>query len=368
MTIIENRLTPKENKRLMRLSLIKDYKDFKYFFIETTDQCNLNCSYCYYSKRSNNQSNIDPVETIDFLVDKFKKIFITFLGGEPFLNSKFMERMMERYLTNSNIIFSTNTNGTVIDKLNPTYLPSFLLHYISIEGKKDYHDIVRGNGVFDKILKNISYIRQRSSSVLIARMTITDPNQLLVIPELLGSFDAVYWQINNNINQLKHNFLSIYKERLYELFLFWKDNIDKNIDFAIIPFVGMADIILKGGIEKPDLICGAGTNHVCISTQGHIYPCPETRHRNEDLEKLGNIDTFIFNPYPLKADCKRCNILKYCGGRCVMVHDLLYCHTTHYLYDIINKYLQDQNEEFLRLISEKINYQRNIAYTTEIIP
>ena len=56
MTIIENRLTPKENKRLMRLSLIKDYKDLKYFFIETTDQCNLNCSYCYYSKRSNNQS------------------------------------------------------------------------------------------------------------------------------------------------------------------------------------------------------------------------------------------------------------------------------------------------------------------------
>ncbi len=352
----------------MRLNLIKDYQNFKYFFIETTDQCNLHCSYCYYSKKSNNQSNIDPVETIEYLVNKFEKVFITFLGGEPFLNSKLMEIMMEKYGTNSNVIFSTNTNGTVIDKFNPAYLPSFLLHYISIEGKKDYHDMVRGKGVYDKIFKNISYIRQRSDSVLIARMTITDPKQLYVIPELIGSFDAVYWQINNNISQLQDKFLSIYKECLFEIFSFWKDNIFKHKDFVIIPFVGMADIILKGGIEEPDLICGAGTNHVCISTQGNVYPCPETRHRNEDLEKLGNIETFIFNPYALKADCMTCDILKYCGGRCTMVHDLLYCQTTRYLYDIMNEYLQNQDEKMQKLIIEIIDYQKNIAYTTEIIP
>ena len=352
----------------MRLNLIKDYQDYKYFFIETTDQCNLQCGYCYYSKKSNNQSNLDPVETIEFLVSKFEKVFITFLGGEPFLNSKLMERMMERYLTDNNVIFSTNTNGTVIDKFSPTYLNSFLLHYISIEGKRDYHDMVRGQGVYDKIFKNISYIRQRADSVLIARMTITDPNQLYVIPELLGTFDAVYWQINNNINQLKDDFLELYKECLFRIFSFWKDNIFQNKDFVIIPFVGIADLILKGGIEQPDLICGAGTNHVCISTKGYVYPCPETRHRFEDKEKLGNIDTFIFKPYEVKAECRFCNIFKYCGGRCTMVHDSLYCQTTRYLYDIMIEYLQNQDEKMQKLIIEILDYQKNVAYTTEIIP
>ncbi len=346
---------------------IKDYDDYKFFFVETTANCNLRCKYCYYKK-----TDKKPEYNADKLVsslEKFDKIVICFLGGEPFLNPEFIEEIMNHpKLSNRKVIFASNTNGTLLNKIKPEILSKFSFHHLSIDGEKDNHDFFRGQGVFNKIIYNLKYLRKYSDAGIIARMTVSNPDQINDIPKFPKYFDAVYWQLNNSREELDENFLDVYLENLNNLFDYWKEEIFTNKDFTIIPFVGMCDLILTGGMENPDLICGSGTDHVNVCIDGSVYPCPESPHRLSDKEKLGVIENFEFKTYTLKKRCKDCEILKYCGGRCAMTDDDLYCQGIFIIYNLLTSFIDSLDNEKLDKLKENINYQKGLAYTTEIIP
>jgi radical SAM protein with 4Fe4S-binding SPASM domain len=346
---------------------INNYNNYSFFFVETTSDCNLKCSYCYFKKDKKK-----PQYTTDILVEKLKKfdhLIICFLGGEPFLNIPFMKDIINNsLLEHKDVLYATNTNGTLIDQMEPNLLTKFSFHHLSIDGYGHNHDVYRGDGTYSKILNNLKYLKTYSKAGVVARMTITQPSQILDIPKFCSDFDAVYWQINNTRASLSENFIDDYKKSLTAVFEFWQDVYKQITGFTVIPIIGLCDLILTGGMKYPNLLCGSGTNHFNICIDGSVYPCPESPNRLDEKEKLGNLNKFQARTYTYKKRCINCSILNYCGGRCAMTDDDLYCECIFHLYELIQVFVSNLNTSELVKLKEIIAFQKTLAYTTEIIP
>lgn len=90
-----------------------------------THSCNLNCTYCYESYKSNKKMHFDLAQSIiksEFCFvknsDSFDSLQIDFMGGEPFVNFELIKQVVEWLRTESFgipfICFAT-TNGTLLD-------------------------------------------------------------------------------------------------------------------------------------------------------------------------------------------------------------------------------------------------------------
>lgn len=84
--------------------------------IETTNKCNLKCSYCYNKLGKKSYSDIDT-ESLLKILDEAKNLGvfdINFCGGEPFVHKEFMNHV--QITKDLGFDITINTNGTLIDK------------------------------------------------------------------------------------------------------------------------------------------------------------------------------------------------------------------------------------------------------------
>ncbi|WP_292460972.1 radical SAM protein [Methanothermococcus sp.] len=113
----------------------------KYLILKITNRCNLNCIYCYANNNDNN-SNIDDnnnsnnnndrdnsckkdmdfktaKNAIDYILKTDHNLKIQFTGGEPLLNFKLIEDIVNycnKAHTNKNISYAVQTNGTLLNE------------------------------------------------------------------------------------------------------------------------------------------------------------------------------------------------------------------------------------------------------------
>lgn len=133
----------------------KENAGYRMCMLIITHACNLNCSYCYESHKSNKRmepelakevilSEIALVETSN----KFQKLEIHFIGGEPFMNFPLMKDIVE-WLEDIKptvpVICSCSTNGTLVDESNKEWLRKH---------RNTLHVILSYDGDFDMQQKN----------------------------------------------------------------------------------------------------------------------------------------------------------------------------------------------------------------------
>lgn len=134
-----------------------------------TENCNLACKHCYQDHHLENTPALATLlamlrQFYDLLTDLKNKglarqAHINLTGGEPFLNSDFMN-LLEILHTRSQASFAILTNGTLIDadtachlqKLQPAYVQ------VSIEGGRETHDQIRGEGGLRKAAEGIRHL------------------------------------------------------------------------------------------------------------------------------------------------------------------------------------------------------------------
>ena len=153
-----------------------------YIMFMLSENCNLNCTYCYEHHNdtsiltlSDAKAFIDNVFTCTdahFNVGTRKSIILEFMGGEPLLHAGLINEIIQyfysacvRYKRFDWLIlhrFNITTNGTLyfesdVQKLLNSYPQMNLI--LSLDGTKEYHDANRvykdGSGSFDDVVNAI---------------------------------------------------------------------------------------------------------------------------------------------------------------------------------------------------------------------
>jgi uncharacterized protein len=310
----------------------------------TTNQCNLNCSYCYEKANDLHSAKSIDMETfrkgIDFFVSRYKEkgvLGIQFFGGEPLINYEFISEAVKylKKLENTldiKFIFSIVTNGTIFNKqVKELLVTNKFSVTISVDGTRDIHDknrtFLNGKGSYDKVMENV---KELSAYLKVtARLTITDPSMSLVkVYEELTSqgFSAVSFDIVSKSQYDDFDFDAL-SENMKEFAQYFLDNFKKK---KLIQHQKLLHIlfVIHNGMRKGVryLPCAAGSTYFSLSVNGDIYPC----HRLNNNKKFvwGNIyegidlkkrNAFLEKHLIFNRDnssCTNCWAKYLCGGTC----------------------------------------------------
>jgi MoaA/NifB/PqqE/SkfB family radical SAM enzyme len=133
--------------------------------VDVTDSCNLRCKHCYHFHGKDNFKTQEL--SISVWVRRFKELYksgirsILLVGGEPALRIDVL-MLADRTFPFVYVI----TNGTL-------KIPKEFKHklYVSIDGTQETNDLLRGQGVFSRVIKNYSGDKR-----VVINMTITNDN------------------------------------------------------------------------------------------------------------------------------------------------------------------------------------------------
>lgn len=119
--------------------------------LDVTNRCNLSCTHCYYYAKPYEQDNLTDDEWVAFVRDHLLREhpsikMATYVGGEPMLRSGLIERLRRHFLFNWVV-----TNGT-----RPVPRWPWATFAFSVDGDREDHDRIRGEGMFARTLENIA--------------------------------------------------------------------------------------------------------------------------------------------------------------------------------------------------------------------
>jgi MoaA/NifB/PqqE/SkfB family radical SAM enzyme len=134
--------------------------------IKITQRCNLRCKHCTWKNRITKDLSLSEWKDI---IDDLHRQGVTTIaieGGEPTLHND-VSRIVD-YINSKNMYSIFVTNGTQdISFIDPD------VFWVSIDGMKNTHDKIRGNGVF---LKMISILKKNRDKKMISLTTISKTN------------------------------------------------------------------------------------------------------------------------------------------------------------------------------------------------
>ncbi|MFH1711562.1 MAG: radical SAM protein [Nanoarchaeota archaeon] len=332
-----------------------------HYHLILTETCNSKCRYCYEKSLKEFDNELGKKFKFDFstpesseinikklrnFLSKDKNPVLIFYGGEPLLEIEKIEKIIDS-LKDRGIKFRMQTNGKLLDKINPLYLNSIGKLLVSLDGDKERTDYNKGEGTYDLVMNNLEKIRQnRFQGEIIARMTISefpDTKEIFTNSDFRGAqksdnknfsdiynqvlhlinegFTSIHWQLDAGFFKFDYDekkfskFVQEYNKQISKLIDFWIKDMKKNHRvLKIYPFLGIMHDIIHD--NKTKLRCGAGYEGYAIDTRGKIITCP-TMSCITDFE-AGDLDC---EPKELKkfeiSECKDCDYLDLCGGRCL---------------------------------------------------
>jgi len=313
-----------------------------FFHVTLTNECNLQCWYCFGEALKDVDSDFPDFE-VDYslpkkiaydlrLLDSFCRrdhnCVLIFYGGEPLLCVDEIRHIMDNVKAKHFII---QTNGLLLDRLEPEYVNRFDTILVSVDGDEGLTDFYRGRGTFRKAINNLKLIKQNGfEGELIARMTVMEQTDVYKqVTWLLNnddfSFSSVHWQLNAGFwktdfadRDFKRWNEESYSLGILKLVRFWVKYMEKDsIVLRLYPFLGIAQSLLSG--EKASLLrCGAGLINYAIQTDGRIVPCPAMWGiKNYYLGHVSKANPLQLKKVFLGEPCTKCDIFRVCGGRCL---------------------------------------------------
>jgi len=311
-----------------------------FFHIVLTGECNSQCRYCFGEavddfEADSSGSEVDYClpKTMNYDVDLLAEFcahdpecVLIFYGGEPLLCVEKIREIMGGVKAKG---FMVQTNGLLLDRLEPKYINRFHTILVSIDGGEELTDSYRGEGTFKKVIKNLRLIKRNGFvGELIARMTVMEQTDIhKQVSWLLNNgefpFSSIHWQLNAGFwNDFARRDFKRWSEENYnpgirKLVEFWVDHMEKSgAVLRLYPILGVAQSLLCS--EESLLRCGGGWINYAIQTDGNIIICPTMWGMKDyylghisDASPLELRQTFVNEP------CTKCDIYNVCGGRCL---------------------------------------------------
>ncbi|MFD3158727.1 radical SAM protein (plasmid) [Haloimpatiens sp. FM7330] len=322
--LIEEKMIKKPNDEKFKVNI-------KLVEFKMTNRCNLKCLHCGVSADANAVDSLDTKD-IKTILDKIFKLNIETLfltGGEPLLR-KDIKLILSYIKENFKGKVELITNATLINSEIADLLRK-CVHSISISADgydKNSIDFIRGQGVYDKIIKAVNYLKNAGfkKDELSLTMTCTYQNidhqeeftmlcDKLNVQSKLREFTPIGRGLKNNNKIGVNNYLLNEKET---------DN-----DFENIREELECTIVCTGGISK-----------FMINEYGDMYPCitlerEEYKFGNilkDDLNSLFNskkYEEFIKNKIQKSIvdtlpKCKDCKVRYFCMDSCLGISNSHY--------------------------------------------
>lgn len=154
-----------------------DFNDSLYVVVVTSYACNLKCSYCYEAGVGRGEGMTADMSrmVVEWIRSRleavgYKKLMVSFYGGEPFLTPHILRFMMkslseEARARGIETDFDILTNGVYLDQGLITDLTRYGLNAVKVnlDGFGHFHDEKRplknGKGTFETIIANIKKIK-----------------------------------------------------------------------------------------------------------------------------------------------------------------------------------------------------------------
>lgn len=129
--------------------------------MDPTSACNLKCTGCWAAEYGNHMNL--TYEEMDDIVNQGVELgtyVYLFTGGEPLVRKKDIIRLCEAH---SDCVFSTFTNGTLIDEAFAEEMLRVMnfVPAISIEGFEEATDSRRGDGTYQKIIRAMEILKAK---------------------------------------------------------------------------------------------------------------------------------------------------------------------------------------------------------------
>ena len=261
--------------------------------IVLTNQCNLNCVYCYESHKKRQHIQPERVKTIisEYLNSPhYDEVEIDFFGGEPFLEFQTIKETCEwvwsQRWKNKYIFFAT-TNGVLVQGDIKEWLRQHKKYFwvsLSLDGTRESHNKNRSNS-FDKI--DIPFFKEcwpeQTVKMTISKETIECIYDNIVYIHSLG-FNITGTNFAEGIDWENEKYIGVVASQLEKLCLYYIDN----PSIKPVPLINMA--IHKCAEDKSiHKWCGCGEHMAAYETDGKQYPCTFFTPMTFDKQTLNSV-------------------------------------------------------------------------------
>ena len=287
-----------------------------------TERCNLKCKHCYQDGDIKKEMNIfEASEVFDkfrkFIVENNYRGHINFTGGEPFVKYDLLKQLMKR-CDETGITYGILTNGTMIDETLTEELSrcknlSFV--QMSLEGGKKVNDSIRGEGVFNKVMKAVKLLRREGIQTMIS-FTCSESNykelRKLIWLCRLHRVDR-FWT---------DRYVPIRKDEIEVLSTEHYREVIDVLKQEHRCHIGGLDVECKRALQGIDLGCGyrcsAGERLLVLLPDGEALPCRRLpmelgNIKEKSIEELLEESKRKFNPEE-RGECSGCDKWNMCHG------------------------------------------------------
>lgn len=312
------------------------------FTILVTEDCNLNCKYCYEgNNKQKSYMNLGTADkVVEFILNEIKNnpkdkypLQIVFHGGEPLLNFdiiKYLDRSITKLVVDRPISYHMTTNGTILNDEIKEFIKNKVDSFsISIDGIKESHDENRvfsnGLGSYDLVIKNVKKLLDEGVQIR-ARMTFNEHNVNNLFESVVNVYKLGFEYIVPAIDSYANwddDSLETLSNQVEKLIEFKKENEQAEISLTNINLLNK---------EKGD--CFGGICSFTIDAEGLIYPCTFAVSKEDyvigDIKRGKNcldedkINEFRKVNFSENKDCLKCTRYDYCTGvRCKIFNKLV---------------------------------------------
>lgn len=164
----ENLLTLSESPIRRDLSVTPSpVPSLRYLELLITDRCNLRCRHCYIGEGGRRDLSLENVLRVLKEFEEIQGLRLLLSGGEPLLHPDFWA--INEVLRNFSFRSVMLSNGTLITEEIARTLKVHEVQ-LSLDGMREGHESVRGEGTFEKVLRSIDLLQEANIRVSIATM------------------------------------------------------------------------------------------------------------------------------------------------------------------------------------------------------
>lgn len=310
-------------------AVVNNKQEYTTIYFLMTQDCNLNCAYCYQPKEFRQKDTgitkqiID--DTMEFVARTFdeRKVKFHIFGGEPFMNFEMIKYLVDTYPM---FHYVTTTNGLVLSK-NAEAREWVRQHKHNLKLSVSLRSLksVYGNEYIKKADEVLKLVQHNGGDI---HYVIEDPTAENVYEDLISLYEYPIPVVR--ISSVRH--CDILKEKTPQYIELFK-RIADYLYFGDKPMFGRSQwdnafrnniyMKLSGGKlhNNPPTFCGCGYLYLAVNNKGELYPCdlftnfPEFKMGdiyngfNENSIFFKKMSTWIEGLYD---DCKNCTVVE--GG------------------------------------------------------